>query len=397
MAITPVTQGQYGRYMDAYWDERDLIDVATGFQAIIAKLAGRDPLFSDDASVVDIDIIRGNERTSKLVPRGPVARSIGSSLESLNEQKFTEVNRAYPLGIEIFDLYAGQLNKRVRGELVSQPLSRQERLRVLAIAAMKETTRRQVRMMEYLASQSLRTGKQDAILSEAVPTYDWSRNANLTITVGTKWDASGDVLADLDTACDRIRQYGHQQAKIVVFGKTALAAALENTAFAALADNRRLGFIQLGMGAAMPAEYGWMAEAGFNYRGEILTPHGYTLSAYTYNEGYDNASGVYTPYMPVDETFVFAPSARCDRYFGPPETMPLMSAQRQFYADAFGMTPEAIPSIGYQGTSRVVMPSMFYNDAYPNSDGSTITHRSQVAPIFATTHVDAFALLDGCV
>ena len=94
MAITPVTQGQYGRYMDAYWDERDLVDVATGFQAIIAKLAGRDPLFSDDASVIDIDIIRANERTAKLVPRGPVARSIGSSLESLNEQKFTEVNRA---------------------------------------------------------------------------------------------------------------------------------------------------------------------------------------------------------------------------------------------------------------------------------------------------------------
>lgn len=397
MAITPLTQGQYGRYMDAFWDERDLIDVPTGFQAVIAKLSGRAPVISDDASIVDIDIIRGNERTAKLLPRGPITRSLGSLQESLNEQKFTEVNRAYPWGVELFDLYAGQLNKRVRGELVSRPLSRQQRLRVLAVAAMKETVRRNVRLMEILAAQSIRTGKQDAILGEASPTYDWSRNSNLTITVGTKWNASGDVMGDLDTACDRVRQYGHMNPDIVVFGKNALAAALSNTTFQTIADNRRLGFLQFGMGASLPAGHAWMVDAGFNYRGEIITHHGYTLSAFTYNEAYDNSSGTYTPYMPVDETLIFSSKARCDRYFGPPETMPLMSAQRQFYADAFGMTPDALPAVSYQADSRVVLPQMFHHDAYPNTDGSVITHRTQVAPIFATTHVDSFALLDGCV
>jgi len=397
MAITPVTQGQYGRYMDAYWDERDLIAVPTGFQAIFAKLSRGAPIYSDDASIVDIDIIRGNERTAKLMPRGPITRSLGSVQESLNEQKFTEVNRAYPWGVELFDLYAGQLNKRVRGELVSRPLSRQERLRVLAAGAMKETVRRCVRLMERLAAQSMRTGKQDAILGEASPTYDWSRNANLTITVGTKWDASGDVMGDIDTACNRVRQYGHMNPDVAVFGKSALAAALSDSTFSSIADNRRLGFLQFGMGASLPSKHAWMVDAGFNYRGEIITHQGYTLSAFTYNEAYDNSSGTYTPYMPVDETLIFSSDARCDRYFGPSETMPLMSAQRQFYADAFGMTADAVPSVKYQGTSSVITPEMFHFDAYPNADASVITHRTQVAPIFGTTHVDSFALLDGCV
>ena len=74
-----------------------------------------------------------------------------------------------------------------------------------------------------------------------------------------------------------------------------------------------------------------------------------------------------------------------------------MSAQRQFYADAFGMTADAVPSVKYQGTSSVITPEMFHFDAYPNADASVITHRTQVAPIFGTTHVDSFALLDGCV
>lgn len=394
MAITPTALGQYGRYMDAFWDERDYIDVPTGFQAICARRA---PVFSDDASIVDIDIIRGNERTAKLVPRGPITRSLGSKLESLNEQKLTEVNRAYPWAVEHFDIYAGQLNKKVRGELVQAPFSRQERLRVLAISAMKETTRRMARMLEVLAAQSVRTGKQDAILGEAVPTYDWSRNAANTITVGTKWDASGDVMGDIDNACDKVRQNGHMQPDVIIMGGGALKAALEDTTFATLADNRRLGFIQLGMGAVLPGKHAWLAAAGFSYRGEILTAKGRTLSAFTYDEGYDNDSGTYTLYMPTDECLVFSTFARCDRYFGPPETMPMMSAQRQFYMDAFGLSPDAIPSILVKGDTSVLSPAMFHYDAYPNRDWSTITHRTQCAPIFATTHVDGFALLDGCI
>jgi len=401
MVTTPDGISTYQRYMARAWDERDIIGVPTGFQSLFGRPeTGSQTIYSDDAEVVDIDVIRGNERIAALVPRGGIQRSLGSLQEALNEQKFSNQSRVYPLSIELFDIDSGQLNKRLAGEQLYAPWSRERRLRTLAIKALKETTRRSVRMFEVLASQMARTGKQDAIIgtSDADLQYDLRRNAGNTITVGTKWNAaSPTILDDIDSGCDVVRQNGHMRADVLVLGASAMAAALNDTDFQTIADNRRIGLIRVSPDNPVPSKLQFMVSSGFDARGMIMTPKGRMLWLFTYDEGYTNSSGTYTPYMPLDEGLIFSSDARCDRYFGPPETLPMDSRMRAFYMDRFGMGPDALPTIKMKSAPSVVEARMFHFDAYPNMSNTTVTHRTQSAPIYATTHVDCFALLDGLV
>jgi len=395
MVATPDSISLYQRIMTDAWDERDYVGVPTLFQGFFAR--NGQTIYTDDAEVLDIDIIRADgEKTSALIPRGGIHRSMGSLQIANHEQLFTDVNRVYPLSVEIYQMYAGQFNKRIMGEMVYRPFTKAQRLRRLAVVGMRETVKRTVRMFERLAAQSIRTGKQDAILGEASPSFDWRRAAANTITVGTKWDtASPTIFADIDGAGDKIRQNGHMRMDGMIAGSSAWAAALNNSDFQTFADNRRYGFIQVG-DMPVPSKYQWILDGGADPQGTILTPKGRRLWVFTYDEGYTTSGGTYTPYMPVDECLLFSSEARCDRYFGPSETLPMDSRMMAFYRDHFGMAPNAMPS-NTNIKGGVINSQMFHFDAYGNNDNTTITHRTQSAPIFAPVHTDCFALLDGCV
>lgn len=401
MVTTPNSIGTYQRYMAPMWDDRDGIVVPTGFQSIFWNPGSiGETHFSDDSEVVDIDVQRGNERTAVLTPRGGIMRSMGSLQKSLNEEKFTNQNRVYPLSVEIFDIYSGQLNKRASGEKLYSGAAREFRLRKLAIKAMKETVRRTVRMFEILCSQSARTGKQDAIIgtTNADLQFDWRRNASNTNAAAAVWDTgTPDIISDLDIACDAIREKGHTRPSVAIIGASGMAAFIKDSTAQNLSDNRRYEILTINDRNPLPSGLQFLVDAGFDSRGMVSTYKGRTLYLFTYDEGYTNASGTFTPYMPVDEVLIFDHRARCDRYFGPPETLPLDSAMRAFYQDRFGLAPGAIPTIKMKTKPGIIMPEMFHFDAYPNGDNTAITHRTQCAPIFGTTHVDAFARITGTV
>jgi hypothetical protein len=387
--------------MARVWDDRDAIGVPTGFQSIFGRPeTGAETIFSNDAEVVDIDVQRGNERTAVLMPRGGISRSLGSLQKSLNEEKFSNQNRVYPLSIELFDISSAQLNKRTSGEQLYSPLTREQRLRKLAMKAMKETVKRSVRMFEILCSQSARTGKQDAIIGTADTNlqYDWKRNTANTFAVSTKWDAaSPDIIGDLDLGADQIRINGHTRPDVAIIGASGMKAFIRDTEAQNLSDNRRYEVMWISSTNAVPSKLQFLVDAGFDPRGKVVTYKGRSLWLFTYDEGYTNSAGTFTPYMPVDEALLFDSRARCDRYFGPPETLPLDSQMIAFYQDRFGLSPDAVPSVPIKASGGTIMSEMFHFDAYGSQDHTTITHRTQTAPIFGTTHVDAFARLTGLV
>ena len=401
MVTTPNSIGIYQRYMAPMWDDRDGIIVPTGFQAIIhngTALGGTH--FSDNAEVVDIDIQRGDEKAASLVPRGGISRSLGSIQKSLNEEKFTNVNRVYPLSIELADISSAQLNKRASGEEQYSGASREFRLRKLSIKAMKETVRRTARMFEILCAQSVRTGVQDMIIgtTDSDMQLDWSRNAGNTNAAAAVWNTgTPDIIADLETAADAIRENGHTRPDVAIIGASGMAAFIKDSTLQNLSNNRRYELLTINDKNSLPGRLQFMIDAGFDSRGMVSTYKGRTLYLFTYDEGYTNASNVYTPYMPIGEAIVFDSRARCDRYFGPPETLPMDSAMRAFYQDRYGLSPNALPSVQMRSKSGIIMPEMFHFDAYPNGDNTAITHRTQSAPIFGTTHVDAFARITGLV
>ena len=277
---TPQPVDQYSRFMVDMYDERDAVGVAVGFQAFFGNPSnGGRTIFSDSSSVVDIDIIRGNEKTAALIRRGTLStRNLNS--KNASDQKFSSFSRLFPLGEENDVITADQLNLRVAGETQLQAMAKQDRLRILAFNNHKEHLRRFVRMFERLASQSILTGKMDALLgtSNADLQFDFRRNAGNTITVGTPWDnGAATIMANIDAGCRVHRINSKIRPDMAVVGSGALGAAQDNTLFKELADNRRFELIQVSTNNPVPPKYQRFVDAGFIARGLLRTAAGHEL------------------------------------------------------------------------------------------------------------------------
>lgn len=397
---TPVAQDLFSRFMAAAFDEKKIISVSTGFQAFFGRPEnGAETIFSPDSNAVDIDIVRGNERIAALIPRGTVSRSLGSLQKNQRSEQLSSFTRKYPLSEEEGDISGDILNNRVSGENPYSRMSRIDRLRYHGLKIHMESIRRTVRTFEVLAAQSILTGKQDAIIGTANTDlqYDFLRDTTHTITVGTSWSGgSGTILADIDGACDKIRANGRTMPDMMVLGSTAMNSLVKDTTVAALADSRRFEFIQVGRNNPAPPKFQRFIDGGFIPQGSLRTPAGYELWLFTYLDIYNApGTGTATKYIADDKVLIGSSTARCDRYFGPPENLPMVPMREALYRDYFGFDPMAAPMpMNMRANSNVIDPSMFYCDAYVSNDWKKITVRTQSAPIFATTMTDAFAVLD---
>ncbi len=397
---TPQAADIYSRIMVDLFNEKSVIGVSTGFQVFFGRPEnGSKSIFSPDANAVDIDIMRGNEKTAALIQRGAMGRNI-RRLKSTNEQKFTNFSRKYPLGEEISDITADQINNRVAGE---NPylggLTKFDRLRLLGIDEHEEHIRRFVRMFERLAAQSVLTGKQDSILgtSNTNLQYDFRRTSGNTITVSTGWNqASPTIIADIDGGCEQFRETSKMTPDMGLIGSEAMDSFINDTDVQAQADNRRFELIEVSTGNPVPAQFQKFIDAGFQARGRLRTPGGFTLWLFTYIDGYMTDGGTFTKYMNTDKMLIASSKSRNDRYFGPSEVLPADSNQQAFYREYFGFDTMSAPiPANIKGIGSVILPQMFYFDAYRSNDNKTVSLRTQTAPIFATTQTDAYVVLDG--
>lgn len=395
---TPLNVDAYGRFMAEAFDERQIIGVPTGFQAFFGRQeSGSQTVFSPDALDVDIDIIRGNERLAAMIIRGN--DSIDLDRKALNEQKFSAFSRKYPLIEGEGQLSADQINYRVAGENPYQSKTKLDRLRLLARNIHMEKVRRIVRTFEYLAAQSILTGKMDAIIGTASSAlkYDFLRPSGHIVAAAEEWNGTTpNILGDdIDPACDKVRSIGHMTPDMMVVGSGAYAAFIKDVEIQKLADIRRYEMIQVGQ-VNVDQRYSRFVAGGMIPRGRIMTPAGYELMVFTYNDTYDNASGVATKYLPTDMVLICSSGARCDRYFGPSEMLPMSAGRAAWHQELFGFNPEMAPMPpNIKNLGEVISPAMFYFDAYPSANQKTVTLRAQAAPIFATTMTDCFVTITG--
>jgi hypothetical protein len=394
---TPAAQDGFTRFMAKQFDDREMIAVTTAGQAFFGNpAAGGRTIFSPDANVVDIDIVRGNEKIAALIPRGAISRTLGDKQSDMQNGKMTAFSRKYPLSEESGNITGDMILNRIPGEQAFATMTRFNRMRYHALNIHLESIRRTVRMFEVLAWQSVTTGKQDAIIgtSNTDLQYDFRRNSTHTVTVGTSWSTiTADALGDLDAMCKKIRANGRITPNMCVMGDTAIDNFIKNTAVQTLADNRRFELIDVTTNNPVPPEFNRFVEGGMIPRGRIKTPKGFTLWIFTMTDGYDNSSGTFTKYLADDKVLIGSSKARCDRYFGPPENLPIDSVSRAFYAEYFGFNQDAPPMPLVRSAGGVIDPNMFYCDA-EKTDRKKVTIFTQSAPIFATTHTDAFGLID---
>jgi len=393
---TPVPMDLFNRYAVNMFDEKQVMQTETVGQCFFGNPAsGGRSVYSPDANVVEIEIKRAGRRTAALIPRGTISQPLSGHLD-MSTEKGTTFSRKYPLSQEQGNISSDQLSQRLIGQNAYAGITRLEVMRSLAMEYHLENINRHVRLFERLAWTSLLTGKMPAILAttNADLIYDFRRNAANTITPTHGWgNAAGYPLTDIDHACDHIRENGKMRADGVFVGATTLTYFLVNAQVNAYYLNRPfMDQTRVGPGSDYPPWARRLEAAGAIIYGKIRTPAGRDLIVFSYDASYTNESSVDTKFMPDDEAFVFASGARCDRYFGPPDTLPMIPQRAQWYMETFGFNP-MVPPLPQNILGAVVEPAMFYVDAFPNESHTVVTLRTQSAPIFATTMTDAFVEL----
>lgn len=399
---TPLATDQFSRFMAEMFDEKEIIGVPSVWQSFFGRPEhASKTVFSPNAKVVEIDIMRGNERIAALIQRGTNSRHLGDLQKNTTTQNFSTFSRVYPLGEEMGDITADQILSRVAGENPYENRNRVDRMRSLAREHHLEHIRRYVRLFEVLAGSSILTGQMPAILgtNNADMVYDFRRNAAHFMVVANAWNAAGaDIMGDIDAGCELIRQNGHTTPNVLFVGGEAFDAFIKDTDVQNLADNRRFELIEVSTNNPVPPALAPLVASGAIPRGRLRTPKGYELWLFTYIDVYTDGTGTAQKYLPEDQALLAYYGARCDRYFGPPELLPVDNQKAAWYQEIFGMNmmaPPMPPNIKNLGS--VINPAMFYSDAYKATDDKKITVRTQAAPIYATTQTDAFVTLKNLV
>jgi hypothetical protein len=393
-SLTPNAVDPFTRVMAGVFDEKNVIGVSTGFQAFFGR-DNSETLFSPDANSVEIDIIRGNEKTAAFVHRGQDAASLGTSQKNAQAEKYSNFSRLFPLIEEESAINSSQIDFRLAGENPYEARGRQARFRELAMRLNAEHMRRIVRKHEILAAQSILTGKHDA--GPGAAEFDFLRNSALISAVTNAWNSgSQDIFGDIKDKCDQLRAIGRTSPDMLLLGQDALDALIKDDDVKERADNRRYELVRVEDGADVPPQYQRFVDAGFIPYGRLSVP-GYRLWLFTYIDLYDDENGNPVKYMPVDQALICSSKARADRYFGPRDVIPQTSQDMAYYAELTGinmMTPPMPANV--RSGNGIVTPEMFYCHL-DRKGAKTITMVTQSAPIYATTQTDGFGVLTGLI
>ena len=177
-SYTPNPQDSFSRLMANKFDERQIQSVPTGFLAFFGVPGVSQTLYGDDSEAVDIDIVRANGmKLAATVQRG--MSSDPSDVHTITDQKFSSFSRKWPL-IEVLNaINSNKLLQRIpAGEPAVNGMSRIERNRDYAYNLRSDAIIRSIRTCNYLASKSILTGKQPAIIGTTnnALVYDYLRN-----------------------------------------------------------------------------------------------------------------------------------------------------------------------------------------------------------------------------
>lgn len=374
----------YTRLMAPVFTDLETIPVLTLFQAIIAGSPGQ-TIIEVDANAIDIDIQRGNKKLAVYIPRGSDA--INTSLNRSELEKFTSDTKLFPLIEELTPITSDMITKRMPGEPVYAPLSRQAKQTALAMKAHREHMNRVIRKMEFSAAEAIRTGKQTI---HAGLQYDFYRLPAHNATVSTVWSTSATAVpvTDLSNAGDIVFRNGNRRPTDIIFSDQSWDEFLTTTEITNLANSRRIVHFVADMQQDAPAGYeGWVTAGGV-FQGQVKAGN-WKFNMWTYPAIYETDTDIKTQYLPDGEVIILAKGARYDRYFGPQDRLEVDDEifRRIFgLGDIEGMSPNVV-------ASGIFTSNMFHVDAYGNRNNKAFNVRTQTAPIFPTTEIDTIVKL----
>ena len=402
----PQSMDILARFMADSFDEQQILNEPLAFQSVFGrKETNSFTLISPNANDLDIEITRADEKTAGLVPRGTLAEFLTTPNVQIGQSTF--FSRKYPLLVDEFVITGDQINNHMPyGEGIYENLSREVRLQRYTQRGFQVMMKRAMRAFERLAVQSVTLGKQSAtpgFNTPGVNDYDWRRNSSnsVTLTHGWAYASATTPLTDIDSLCFQIRAAGHKRPDVMILGATAMSAFMFNTqivggsaGLTGYASRVYFDYIQFNANFKPDAKFDYLIKTGLLPMGRLRTPGGFDLTIFEYPEYYTNSSNTATKYLNDLYAVIFSTQARADRYFGPPEQLPMTNADQQRLMERFGFNP-ALPPIPRNdwADDGVFTPQMVYVDGYENGNRTGFTPRLQAAPVFATTMTDCFGVI----
>ena len=341
MATIPAN-GVYTKLMVPRFDEREMVQNGTLFQAIVNSPTGYS-VFTDQTAI-DVDIIRATKQIAKFRDRGVDSYISGSTQKTTKAARYTSKAVPFPLIEEKGNLTASQFRERIAGENPYAAYSPARRARELAFDQHRFHLGNIFRKVEALAASAVLTGSH--AFNEAGDVVDFGRDSNLTAAASSVWTTAAydPITNDLEPMMNQLHLL-HTKATYCIMGREAWTAFYNNDVIKDLADSRRMSFTALGSPIAgeipqVPARLRKLADAGAIYQGWIKVGSR-DLHIFTYDDFYFDDAGTEQYYMNPKDVFMSDVDVRYDRYFGSGE-MTEDAIDAQIYSMVFGVGPGSV-------------------------------------------------------
>ena len=324
---------------------------------------------------VELDIVRGDEQVAIAV------QDLTAGYRKNSVDVYTNKEFVPPVFKESFGLTSNDLLKRQAGSNPFADFTYRAHIVKQMMRGMRKQEEKIERANELQASQVMQTGTATLTDSAGNSVYSISYSPKATHfpTVGTAWDAGGDIIGDLLSITNVIRNDGLDDPRITIWGEGAYEAALGNADFLARFESRRAD-----LGAISPMITG--GTSGANFRGFVDLGN-FKIEIWTYGARYVHPqTGVKTQYMDPKKVIVMTEAPRLDALFGAvPHIGRELGLGGQSIADKLGLP-------GRFGSSGAGM-DMFSN-AWLSEGGDQLFGGVASRPLFAPTAIDRFGCID---
>jgi hypothetical protein len=372
------------------FNENDIISAPFGGQALFGGQSGT-TFWEPDAEDFQYHISRGTKKLAPMILRGTDAEEV-DDVKGIEIQKWSEIDRVFPLVESFGNITSKQIAKRVKGERSFDGLTKEERTRILAREVHKISLKECYFTMEYLAWQSILTGTQPVLIGATSTDlqYNFYRNPAHFVT-GTNWTTSStDLLGDLDTYWRLINNNGNLNAQVLACGDTVIKSIVSNDDVFNFADNRRYGHMNIET-PLTEAKLLWLQKNGLEYRGYVTTKTGKKFFLFTYTKTYTDSAGATQKYLPDDKAVMFSIDNQNDRHFGPSDDMPLTQQQRADYIELVGADMDIAPMGLDIETTAKFDPRWFYFSLDRTRKSYKII--TQIAPVYVPVTTDGWVTI----
>lgn len=386
---TPLAQDGFSRVMAEMYHEKASATTSVGFLSLFGA-NGSESRFINDATNVDIEIVKDNTVISALAKRG-LDTGVNKKGEQGNRATYT--SRVFPISKETGFITAEQAYTRATGENAFAPSNPYDRIRRIAASQFTTMINGGIWLAEQLAAQSILDGKMKT--DEFGGEFDFKRNPDNTSNATTPWtEAASTPLQDIDGLCVKVDRNGKARPNLVLMDTQSYSALIRHADVKEIADNRGYSLFYAGEKTApsIGSEYKRVLDGGFMARIYLTTESGYGVWIFTYNGHYTDSSKNVQDYMPKGTVMATSTMARFDRYFGPSDKLPEELSTNSIVDKVFGIDANLLLDGYNKGASAIIDPRQFKFFAYGGPRNSAIELEVQTAPIYACTQVDAVAV-----